>query len=408
MMQMTVFGVGAAGNKAAITLIESGFDKSYVKLMNTTDKDIPDQYKSNDVFVPFSSALGGCGKESSKGRAAIIAAINGKQINFGELLNSDSKEVILVSSVEGGTGSGAVPVLAQYFDAMNIPVHVFALIGFQDEARGINNTLKFFKDLPSSVVLHTIRNSYFLDYTKNYGKAEQAANEEFAREIEILSGKKLIPSKHNIDDTDLYKINAQPGYMTINHISLTGIKNTEGFNSAIAEAFENACYMDNDTSAKRIAVVINASRKVQEAVDNSFEAIKRYVGIPIETFQHIQPDNDDDLVGDEFIDVIACGMNYPERPIKDINTRYQKLKEKLSSASRKGFGDIFSDIDVSDDLDDFNVDIRQKMDNSKADSLFSGEIIQQIVHPVNPGVNNNPMEAPTVSRRRETAMDVVQ
>ncbi len=376
MMQMTVFGMGAAGNKAAITLIENHIlDKSHVVLMNTTVKDIPDEYKNDpEVFIPFASELGGCGKEPVKGRAAIINAINSKQVNFGELLNEDSKEVVLVSSVEGGTGSGSVPVVAKYFDAMNIPVHVFALIGFQDEARGINNTLKFFKDLPSSVILHTICNSYFLDYTKNYGKAERSANEEFARQIEILSGAKLIPSKHNIDDTDLYKINTQPGYMTINHISLTGIKNTEGFNEYVAKAFENACYMDNDLSAKRIAVMINASSKVQDAIDNSFEAIKRYVGTPIETFQHIQPDNDIDLAGEEYIDIIACGMNYPERPIKDINVKYQKVKEKLNT-SRKSFDDIFGSIAMDDELDEFDVDIKHMVDPAKVENLFANEPI---------------------------------
>ena len=249
MIQMTVFGVGAAGNKAAINLIESGIiDREHVKLLNTSVRDIPDEYKNDDIFIHFNSGLGGCGKESAKGRAAITAAIKQRQVNLAELINEDSKEVVLVSSVEGGTGSGAVPIMATYFDAMNMPVHVFAFIGFQDEARGINNTLKFFKELPSNVILHTIRNAYFLDYTKNYALAEKAANKEFCSEIEILRGSKLRNSTQIMDDTDLYKVNTQPGYMTINHIPLAGIKNTESYNEALAAAFENSCYMDSDQS----------------------------------------------------------------------------------------------------------------------------------------------------------------
>lgn len=375
MMQATVFGIGAAGNKAAIALIEQKVvDREYVKLINTTSKDIPDQYKDNDdIFIKFSSGLGGCGKESAKGRAYLIQAIKNNEIDFKSLLNEGSKEVILVSSVEGGTGSGAVPVVAKYFDAMNIPVHVFAFIGFQDEARGINNTLKFFKDLPDSVILHTIVNNHFIDYTKNYAKAEAAANDEFVKEVEILLGHKLVPSKHNIDDQDLYKINTQPGYMTINHIPLTGVKNVEGFNAAIAEAFENSCYMDSDTSAKRIAVIINASKRVQEAIDNSFEVVKRYVGVPIETFQHIQPDFDEDLQDEEYIDIVACGMNYPEKPIKDINAKYLRLKDKLNM-SRKSFDEIYDDIEVKDEIDEFNMDIKSRVNPSKVEDLFADEI----------------------------------
>lgn len=378
MIQMTVFGVGAAGNKAAIELIKNGIvDVEHVKLLNTSSKDIPEEYKNSNIFVPFNSGLGGCGKESAKGRAAITAAIKNRQVNFAELINEDSKEVILVSSVEGGTGSGSVPVIATYFDAMNVPVHVFAFIGFQDEARGINNTLKFFKDLPSSVILHTIRNAHFLDYTKNYGIAEEAANKEFCSEIEILKGSKLVASKQIMDDTDLYKINTQPGYMTINHIPLTGIKNTESYNEALAAAFENSCYMDNDPSAKRIAIMVNATQKVQKAVDNSMECIIRYFGTPIEKFQHIQPDHDNDMVGDDYVDVICCGMNYPERPIKDVSSKYDKLKEKLN-VERKSFDDIFGDIDMTDDLDDFNMDIKTMADPSKADALFQADSIADL------------------------------
>lgn len=387
MMTASVFGIGAAGNKAAIALIEQNvIDRDYVKLINTTSKDIPESYKNDsDLFIQFSSGLGGCGKESAKGRAYLIQAIKNNEIDFRQLLNEDAKEVILVGSVEGGTGSGAIPVVAKYFDAMNIAVHVFAFIGFQDEARGINNTLKFFKDLPGNVILHTIVNSHFMDYTKNYAKAEAAANDEFVREVDIMLGHKLIASKHNIDDQDLYKVNTQPGYMTINHIPLVGIKNTDGFNAAISEAFENSCYMDSDTSAKRIAVVINASKRVQEAIDNSFEVVKRYVGVPIETFQHIQPDFDEDLEGEEYIDVIACGMNYPEKPIKEINSKYLRLKDKLNTG-RKSFDEIYDGIEVRDEIDEFNMDIKSRVNPSNVEDLFADEISVYDL-----GQNNKPL-----------------
>lgn len=375
----TVIGVGAAGNKAAINIVEKKIISSeYVKLLNTTGMDIPDKYKNNgDLFMLFGSSFGGAGKEASKGRAYMIKAIQDKQIVPENLLNDDANEVILVTSAEGGSGSGSCRVLAKYFDSMNIPVHVFVFIGFADEIRGINNTLNCFKDLPANVILHTICNSHFLDYTQNYSKAEAAANDEFAREVEILLGHKLQPSKQNIDQMDLYKINTQPGYCIINHVLLNGIKNVEGFNAAVAKVFENACYMDNDNSAKRIAVMINATKKTQECIDNSYEVIKRYVGVPIETFQHIQPDDDND-VEEEYIDIIACGMNYPERAIKDMNTKYVKLKEKLNT-SRKSFEDIYSGIDLGDDeVDTFNMNIKRKNKAANLEDLFGSDINAEI------------------------------
>lgn len=408
-MHVTVLGVGAAGVKAAITAMEHGIvDRDHTKLLNTTVRDLPEKYKNEPgLYVQFSSILGGAGKESAKGMAAAIDAIKSHELDLASLINADSQEVILVSSVEGGTGSGSVPVLAQYYDAMNIPVHVFAFIGFQDEARGMNNTLRFFKNLPSKVVLHTIRNSYFLDYTKNYSIAEQAANEEFAMELEILRGSKIIPSDQNIDDTDLYKMNTTSGYMTINHIPLGGIKNVDGFNAAIASAFEDSCYMDCDHTVKRLAVVINASKDIQKVIDNKFEAVKRYIGVPFEIFQHIQYDD-----GDEYIDVMASGLNFPERAIKDVSDKYTKIKDKLNKGL-KTFDDIFTSIEIDDDEDEFNMDVRQAVDPATVDALFGAQSIKDMARAVNKVKQSkehtiNPIESPLESKPEEPKPEQVK
>ena len=391
-MIATIVSCGACGNKSTINLIEKGIiPADHAKLLNTTTMDIPDKYKTDtNVFKLFGKSISGCGKESSRGRSYMIKAIEEGQIIPEDLINEDSKEIIIVSSSEGGSAGGA-RVLAKYYDSMNIPIHVFIFIGFGDDARGLSNTLSSFKELPDNVILHTICNSHFLDYTNNHLKAEQAANDEFAREVEILLGHKLIPSKQNIDQMDLYKINTQPGYCIINHVPLNGIKNVEGFNAAVAKVFEDPCYLDNDLSAKRIAVMINAGRKVQECIDNSYEVIKRYVGTPIEIFQHIQPDDESDLIGDEYIDIIATGMNYPEKPIKDISIKYNKLKENLNT-TRKSFSDIYDDIDLGEDeVDEFNMNIKRKGKAASIEDLFGNEnridVAVDIVEETNPKVN---------------------
>ena len=374
MITTTVIGCGGCGNKAAIALLENKIvDMDHIRLLNTTSRDVQPEYKNNsDLFMLFSKDNRGTGKQFDTGRANMISALKDGMLDITKLLNEDAQEVILVSSVEGGSGSGSVPVLAKYFASTKIPVHVFAFIGFQEDARSINNTIKFFKSLPQEVILHTIKNSHFLDYTKNYNKAEIAANAEFVYEVDTMLGHKIIPSKQNIDDADLFKLNALPGYMTINHVSLSGLKNTESVNNAIISSFENACYMDNDTSAKRIGVIINASRKVQEAIDNSYDVVKRYVGVPVETYQHIQPDDDDDLVNDEYMDILVCGMNYPEKALKDVNNKYNKLKDKIN-VQRKSFNDIFGESNATDEMDQFNISIKRE-GPAKIEDLFSSEI----------------------------------
>ena len=378
MMDVVVLGVGAAGNKAVVSLMENGIiDTDHAKLLNTSVKDLPERYVNEaGLYIQIPGNMQGAGKEYTRGRSLMVNSIRNRDIDLASFIDQDTKEVILVSSVEGGTGSGSVPVIASYYDAMNVPVHVFAFIGFQDEARGMNNTLKFFKDLPSNVILHTIRNSYFLDYTKNYSIAEQAANKEFCTEVEILRGSKIIPSEQNIDDMDLYKINTTSGYMTINHIPLNNIKNTDGFNAAVAAAFENSCYMDCDHSIKRLAVVINASKDICKYVDNKFEVVQRYVGTPFEIFQHIQYDGNE-----EYVDILGCGLNYPSRPIKDVSNKYNKIKENLNTGL-KTFDDIFSDIEIDDCDNQFGTQIRQVVDPAKVDAMFGAQDIKSMAKAV--------------------------
>ena len=352
MLELMLFGVGAAGNKAAIEALETRvISETNVKLINTTVKDIPDKYKSDPkTIIKFSSMLGGCGKEPVKGQKAMFQAIKNKDIDFSTIIGTDTKAIVLVTSIEGGTGCGATPVIAKYFTALNIPVHVFAFVGFQDEVRGINNTLKFFKDLPDGVILHTISNSKFLDFTKNYSKAEQAANEEFVRQLEILIGSKMIPSTQNIDDTDHYKIITTPGYMDIRHVDLTGAKNVELTNQAIIDSFESMSCLEYSKGCKRLAIIINASQKTQDAIDNRFDVIKRYVGEPFEIYRHIQNDS----TGDDYIDIIAAGLPYPEECIKDIAKKYDSLKDKITNES-KGLADILDDIDFDEDIEETNI-----------------------------------------------------
>lgn len=374
MLELVLFGVGAAGNKAVIEALETRvINEENVKLINTTVKDIPEKYKKDpDKIIKFSSMLGGCGKEPIKGQKAMFQAIKDKTIDFGAIISPNTKAVVLVTSIEGGTGCGATPVIAKYFTALNIPVHVFAFIGFQDEVRGINNSLKFFKDLPDEVILHTISNSKFLDFTKNYSKAEAAANEEFVKQLEILIGSGMIPSTQNIDDTDHYKIITTPGYMDIRHVEFNGAKNMELTNQAIIDSFESmSCLEYSNKGCKRLAVIINASQKTQDVIDNRFDVIKRYIGEPFETYRHIQTDGID-----EYMDIIVAGLPYPEECIKDIAKKYNNLKERISNES-KGLSDIFEDMDFDDDIEETNI---HKMRNP--DDVLAGFNIDDDLSPL--------------------------
>lgn len=369
-MRVKILGLGAAGNKAAIKTLEKEIiGESDVVLLNTTLKDIPSEFKQ--LAVKFSKDTEGCGKERVVGKKTMLQAIQNKDIDLSSFIDMETNMVILAASTEGGSGSGAINICAKYYIAMNIPVHVFAFIGFNDDVRGIKNTLEFFKDLDDNIILHVIKNSEFLDWSGNHSKAEELANEEFANQVEALIGSYMIPSEQNIDDKDMYKICNNTGYMDIQKINLQGVKNQVVFNQYIQEAYDNIKGFDFDQSAKRLGVIINASEKTINSIDHNFEVIKRYIGQPFEVFRHIQYDNED-----EYMYVFAAGMNFPSDGIKEIGKLYKELNEKVNR-STNSFKDIFNDIDLEEGDDDFDMDIKQIHNPDKVDELFSSMVLSQ-------------------------------
>jgi hypothetical protein len=175
----------------------------------------------------------------------------------------------------------------------------------------------------------------------------------------------MIPSIQNIDDTDHYKITSTAGYMDIKHVDLSGVKNEETFNDAIIKAFENSTGVEYERSCKRLAVIINGSDRVRQAIDSRLDVIKRYCGEPFEVYRHIQQNPMDN---DDYIDIIVCGINMPMKAVQDMNKKFQDMKSKAKTGVKPL---DFSGIDLEDD-DEFNVGIRKR--NTNVNSLFAATI----------------------------------
>ena len=368
-MKVKVIGLGAAGNKAAIECIEEGIiGENDVALLNTTLKDIPENYK--ELGYLFSSELGGCGKERKEGKKAMVKSIQNSELDLTSFVDEDTQSVCLVSSTEGGSGSGSINIVAKYYLTMNIPVHVFALIGFNDDVRGIKNTLEFFKDLDDGIMLHTISNSEFLDYTENHSRAEQLANEHFAMQVEALIGDYRIPSEQNIDEKEMYKTTNTTGYMDIQKIDLSNVKNKQQFTDAVLSAYQDLKGLEFEKSCRRLAVTVNIRESKRDAIDDSFESIKRYVGEPYETFRQIQDDGES-----EYMYIIAAGMNFPADGIKRLSNVYKELNSKVNRKTNS-FKDIFDDIDLDDEEDEFDMGIKSAHSKSEVDKLFNQMIVK--------------------------------
>ena len=181
MLNFKVIGCGAAGNKAAIELIESGFDSEQVILINSTYKDVPEEYRNKTII--FGNGLGGCGKERSLGKKMLYADMMNNKISPEEMIASRDKGVVLVGSTEGGSGSSAIPILAKYFkEVVGLNVICVLFFGFQDDTRGLQNSIELAQELSEDYTIVAISNAKFLkDANNNRFKAEALANKNLLK-----------------------------------------------------------------------------------------------------------------------------------------------------------------------------------------------------------------------------------
>ena len=182
-----VIGVGAAGNKAVIRAVELGvIDPLRQVLVNSTEKDIPDTYKDTSIII--GNNLKGCGKERGIAKNAMLSFLKENDTFF--KIPADVDRVIIVTSAEGGTGSGSAPILAKYIrDVIGFNTSIFAFTGFENDVRGLKNTIEFMKDLDEETTVQIVSNKKFLNEANgNHTKAQELANDEFCKRLLVMSG----------------------------------------------------------------------------------------------------------------------------------------------------------------------------------------------------------------------------
>ena len=353
-LKCKVIGIGQAGNKAAIQLVKDNvLDRNSVMLLNTTMRDIPEEYRT-DMAIQFGMEDGGCGKDRDLGKKFMEEAIIRGDIPIDDFIDGDEKFFVIVSSTEGGTGSGASVRLGEYIRDVTkveddeersdgIPVNMVCFTGFEDDTRGRKNTVEWFKDLSSDYVIQAISNKACMRYTdNNRRKAEEYANKIFSKRIEILMGKNLNPSDSNVDNMDLFKLNEMKGYMTVEFMDLDNVHDEEQFEEALSQMIEHSVSIPTEPSCRRLGIVLSAPNKLQAVINEGYDKVINAYGFPSEIFRHKQ----DQQGYSSSLAVIASGMKMPYNEIKAIYSRFEKAMEK-TDMSRDSFFDAIGNMDTN-------------------------------------------------------------
>lgn len=374
-MKIKVIGTGAAGNKAAIAALATGIiGQEQVMLLNSTLKDLPAEYK--DKGIKLGESFGGCGKERAEGRNLTLGVIQSGALDdaLDKFIAEDDELVIITASTEGGTGSGSSPILAKYISSTyGIKVMLFGFTGFEEDGRGIKNTIDWFKEVEEDFTVQVLSNKKFLKNDGNILDAEKEANKEFVTRLSVIAGYCMIDSEQNIDETDMYKATTTEGYMIAGRASLEKVKNIDQFNSVISKMIHNDKSLDvSEKGMKRLAVFINATDEKRECIDLGFEMLKKSYGTPYEIFKHIQHNPEDG----QYISFIASGMHMPSDELKSIYDKYLEERKKINT-NKDNFFNLASELNnelTADTTDMFDVKRPARRKKSKDDFLASMNI----------------------------------
>ena len=369
-----LIGIGAAGNKAAITAVENEIiSVNKTMLINSTLKDIPADYQSKEgaIVRQYTGAYGGCGKERNISYGLAEKNLQEDTLGLEEFLGVDTDKecelCIIVASTEGGTGSGSAPLIGQYIlNVFGIPVHIFGIAGFEDDVRGMRNTVEFFKEMDDQFAVECIKNSKFLEECNgNKLKAEKKANEEFCKKISVLMGLQIRDSEHNIDPTDLLKISSRTfGYMIIESCVFSDkIKNREQFRQAIVDTLDKSKSLDIDEKGiERLGVIMNIKKDSTDYIDYKDIITERF-GVTYETYEHIQHE---EKTMPEFIAFIMAGLKMPMEEIESTYKNYEESIKKVNKDQDSFFSTIQEKaIDTTDEA--FNLGAKKIKTMDKKD-----------------------------------------
>ena len=336
-MNIKLIGIGAAGNKAAIEAIEQGVvSREDVLLLNSTLYDIPANYK--DIAIRFSptQSTGGCGKEPKLASKLMMSALQEGVVDLDSLMGPEDKYVVIVTSSEGGSGCGGSNVVASYFaEVLDVHVHMFVFTGFEEDVRGLYNTLYYFQNLSDKYTVEAISNKHF--FKGNKLKAEREANAAFAEKLSILLCQDLVESDQNLDETDQVKLTMTPGFMVIEHAELDRIKSVEQFNTICTDMINDSSSLEFEPNAIRLGVILNISSRTKDYIDYNFQVLKEKLGFPYEVFTHIQSNKEP-----EYISVIASGMKLPMEDIQRVHRKYEEETERINKKKDTFFNEAKS------------------------------------------------------------------
>jgi cell division protein FtsZ len=319
-----VIGIGGGGNNAVNHMYEKGIKDVNFVVCNTDHQALAKSPVPVKVQIGESITEGrGAGSKPEVGRQAALENINGVMA----ALSGNTKMVFLTTGMGGGTGTGAIPVIAKTCREAGLLTIAVVTIPFKSEGKiRIRYAIDGITELKDSVDSLLVINNEKL--REIYG--DQGVSTAFAKADDILTTAVkgiaeiiTVAGYINVDFADVETVMKNSG------VAIMGMGLAEGENRAL-KAIENALASpllnSNDiTGAKSILINISSGAGVNELTMDELGEITDYV------YETASEDaliirglsQDDNLGGKVSVTVIATGF-----PSNSIFTPYKRPKPK--------------------------------------------------------------------------------
>ena len=322
---ITVIGVGGAGNNALNRMIKDGIKGVEYLAINTDAQDLEDNNSQKQLQIGKELTKGlGAGANSDTGKQA---AEESKEALIEMITGSDM--VFITAGMGGGTGTGAAPVIAKIAreecNALTVGVVTkpFSFEGPKRTKRALEGIMELKKNcdtllvIPNEVLLTITDLNTSID--ESFKQADSILHQATKGISEIIN----IPGKINLDFADVKKVMINQG----DAIMGTGIAHGEERAILAAQQAINSPLLQdvNIRGAKGLLINITGPKDMSiHELNDACTIIQEEAGEDADIISGFVTDNDNN---DEIrVTVIATGINNDEYEMS--NSSYNRFSKE--------------------------------------------------------------------------------
>ena len=324
-----VVGIGGGGGNAINHMYDQGIKDVNFIVCNTDAQALSRSPVSVKIQLGESLTEGrGAGNKPEIGRQAAIENLD----DVMEALSSNTKMVFLTAGMGGGTGTGAIPIIAKAAKEQGILTVAIVTIPFRFEGqRRIDQAIQGINELGEHVdSLLVINNEKLREVAGNMKLSEAFSHADniLAAAAKGIAEIITVPGYVNVDFADVNTVLADSG------VALMGTGMAEGESratKAIEEALRSPLLNDNDiTGTENILLNINSGN--EEITMDEIGEITDYINAEVGANPNIiwGTGTDETLENNVSVTIIATGFedsSIPELYAQKSYTRTMMLEE---------------------------------------------------------------------------------